>query len=807
MRRQLSTVTAILVLSAIPVIAQWTNRYQRIGQGHHVYVEGYDFPTYSVGITYPAVSPDGRTLAFSSRGWLWTMPSAGGAATRLTRAAGLDSRPAWHPDGRRIAFVRDDTRDTDILEVDLQTGEERALAGGRAAALDPAYSPDGSALYFASAETGDLEIYRLPLAGGEALRVTNARGLDLRPQPAADGALVHVAKRGTGDEVAVVDANGVRRVLALASIASLARPAVSPDGRRVVVSLPVQSSTAWALQLVDVGGSPLTEIVSGGGHPIMPAWSRDGTIYFSRADAKGVFGLWRVPEAGGTPQAVTPTSWDWKAPTTRLLVRTEVAGQGGTVAARLNVVDQHGHPAFAAGQQAWLDGQSGLTFTYSPGTLEFEIPAGEYRVSATRGFEHLPATASGTGAAGATAAVTMRLARLGESWMNGWYGGDHHFHLNYGGQALLAPDALVAMMRGEDLDVATPLSANLHTRRIDEGYFAWTRRELPAIQFGQEVRSHFLGHTGHIGVKSLYWPWYWGPGYPVYGRDDRSNAGALQATRAQGGVNAYVHPVTTRAPFEGDAPRGIPLELVSDAVLGDVDTIELACLWSDELGTADAWYRLLNIGARVMPSAGTDAMVDFFRTMAMGTTRVYVKVPGEFSIERYLEGLKAGHSFVTTGPLVDFRVAGRSPGETIASPSGADVSWEMRIDSSLPAERVEILVNGEVAWTGGPIKAGETHNLRGTVKVPPGGWIAARVHGGTTVWPAMDSYPFAHTAPLWFGSAGSTDPAAAARAAKDLLAALDVAESRIKTSYGDTATPLLLGRIAQARQKLEGMLR
>ena len=45
-----------------PLSAQWTNRYQRIGQGHHVYVEGYDFPTYSVGPTYPAVSPDGRTL-------------------------------------------------------------------------------------------------------------------------------------------------------------------------------------------------------------------------------------------------------------------------------------------------------------------------------------------------------------------------------------------------------------------------------------------------------------------------------------------------------------------------------------------------------------------------------------------------------------------------------------------------------------------------------------------------------------------------------------------------------------------------
>ena len=796
--------TAALLAATLPLSAQWTNRYQRIGQGHHVYVEGYDFPTYSVGITYPAVSPDGATLAFSSRGWIWTMAAAGGPAVRLTRGAAMDSRPAWHPDGTRLAFVRDDTRNTDIVEVTVATGEERVVAGTPAAELDPAYAPDGTALYFASAETGDLEIYRQPLPAGEKLRVTNARGLDLRPQPLADGGLVHVSKRGNGDEVAVLDATGARRVVALASIASLARPAVSPDGRRVAVPPPVLSSTGWALQLLEVGGGPLTEIVSSGGHPIMPAWGRDDTVFFVRADSSGVFRLWRVPAGGGPVSEIVPSAWDWKAPTTRVIVRTTAGGVDA--AARLAVVDGSGHPAFAAGHQAWLDGQTGRVFTYSAGTLEFEMPAGRYQVVATRGFEHLPARGEGTGAAGANAVVTLPLAPLGGDMMRDWYGGDHHFHLNYGGQALLAPEALLPMMRGEDLDVATPLSANLHTRRIDEGYFNWTRRELPAIQFGQEVRSHFLGHTGHIGVRTLYWPWYWGPGYPVYGRDDRSNVDALRATRAQGGVNAYVHPVSNADPFAGGAPRGIPLELVPDAVLGDVDTIELACLWSDELGTAQAWYRLLNVGARVMPSAGTDAMVDFFRTMAIGTTRVYVHVPGGFTLEQYFESLKAGRSFVTSGPLLRFRAGGQEPGGTIAAAS-REVDWDLSVASAVPAARVEILVNGQVAWTGNGAPDAGTQTFKGRLVVPAGGWIAARVHGGTTEWPGMDSYPFAHTAPIWLGSAGSVDPAAASAAAKDLLAALDVAERRITQSYGSTETPVLLGRITQARQKLQAMVR
>ena len=361
------------------------------------------------------------------------------------------------------------------------------------------------ALYYASAETGDLEIYRLDLATQQKSRVTDARGLDLRPQPLANGAVVFVSKRGSGDEVAVVDADGTRRVLALASIASLARPAVSSDGRRVAVPLPVLSSTAWALQVIDVSGGPLTEIVSGGGHPVMPAWSPDGReVFFARADGHGVFGLWRIAAGGGVARPIVPTAWDWKAPTAKL--RREHADSGG------RWPPQHASESSARtgirrsriGISRGSTGRTGAVFTYSSGVLEFEVPAGEYESTSKQPAASNICQRGGhaTPAPGSSAGVTLR--SRGRAWTcdGGLVSGDHHFHLNYGGQVLLAPDALVPMMRGEDLDVATPLSANLHTRRIDEGYFAWTRREPPLIQFGQEVRSHFLGHTGHIGINS-----------------------------------------------------------------------------------------------------------------------------------------------------------------------------------------------------------------------------------------------------------------------------------------------------------------
>jgi TolB protein len=175
-------------------------------------------------------------------------------------------------------------------------------------------------------------------------------------------------------------------------------------------------------------------------------------------------------------------------------------------------------------------------------------------------------------------------------------------------------------------------------------------------------------------------------------------------------------------------------------------------------------------------------------------------------MERYLDGLKAGRSFVTNGPLLQFRVADRQPGDVLATPAGADLAWQLDVASAVPFARVEILVNGEVVWSGDGLQQPGSRTYRGTGPAPAGGWIAARVHGGSMAWPGMDSYPFAHTAPLWVGTAGSVDPAAGARAAKDLLAALDVAEERIARSYEGVETPALLGRIARARAKLRGML-
>jgi len=213
---------------------------------------------------------------------------------------------------------------------------------------------------------------------------------------------------------------------------------------------------------------------------------------------------------------------------------------------------------------------------------------------------------------------------------------------------------------------------------------------------------------------------------------------------------------------------------------------------------------VLNLGIPLAASGGSDVMMDYYRTMAVGSTRVYVRPEGELTRTSYLQALKQGRSFTSNGPMLEFEVNGKGPGDAVDTSSGS-VNWTLNVHSALPLDSLELIVNGTVVETqAGPAEAG-SKRYSGTLEVPSGGWVTARVLGPDGGWPGLDSYLFAETSPVWFGQVGSTDAEAVHRSAEQLLLILDHAEMELKTAYGDNPIPKLLAHFEKARVRLQAM--
>ena len=114
--------------------------------------------------------------------------------------------------------------------------------------------------------------------------------------------------------------------------------------------------------------------------------------------------------------------------------------------------------------------------------------------------------------------------------------------------------------------------------------------------------------------------------------------------------------------------------------------------------------------------------------------------------------MRAGRTFVTNGPLIDFTVDGQNPGATLEKQDSGRVRVRARVLSRLPFEKVEVVQDGEVVAEQ-PSVQGRQALLEREIDVKRGGWLAARVHsnarsrGGARV--------FGHTSPIYVRVTGT----------------------------------------------------
>ena len=352
-----------------------------------------------------------------------------------------------------------------------------------------------------------------------------------------------------------------------------------------------------------------------------------------------------------------------------------------------------------------------------------------------------------------TQTATLTLERLADLPARGWYSGDSHVHDLHQGFGL-THEAFFRQLIAEDLHVTHALIHMDGTRLMGRwsdltGQSSPLSTKTHILQYAQEFRGG-LGHIGMIGIREFI--------LPLHRRRRRYGVRAAIAREhlprgrtLQGGLAGFMHPYTS-APKQ---PINAASTLIAlDAALGLGDYYDIGALYSDERGSADFYYRLLNAGFRIPATGGTDNFSDVWIDPPPGSSRTFARISGPLTLASWMDAIKRGRTYFSSGPLVRFEVEGKGPGEEIAMTSSAPATVHVVADvvSIAPLDAIDIIVNGVVSQT---VRAtNPLHvSLDGQVAVPDGGWVALRASGPKSAY-LGDDYAFAQTTPVYIVRGG-----------------------------------------------------
>ncbi|HKP28591.1 MAG TPA: hypothetical protein VJU15_04285, partial [Gemmatimonadales bacterium] len=148
-----------------------------------------------------SMSPDGRSIIFDLLGHIYELPVEGGTAKRLTDGRSWNLFPRVSPDGRSIAFSSDRSGQFEVWTMDRQGGSLRNVSAARDRSWDnlyrPAWSADGQRIYAAGQGDGaPSQLIAFDLRGGRQVLVRGGPGMS-SPEPETHGSRVFY-ERGDG---------------------------------------------------------------------------------------------------------------------------------------------------------------------------------------------------------------------------------------------------------------------------------------------------------------------------------------------------------------------------------------------------------------------------------------------------------------------------------------------------------------------------------------------------------------------------------------------------------------------------------
>ncbi|MEO6948783.1 MAG: CehA/McbA family metallohydrolase [Ginsengibacter sp.] len=330
---------------------------------------------------------------------------------------------------------------------------------------------------------------------------------------------------------------------------------------------------------------------------------------------------------------------------------------------------------FVNGQRTYVYGDSpSLPYWHEPvmyqvsGNFTIDLFPGKWRISIEHGNEYVPVQEMLEIVAGKKKLVRkFYLTR----WINlpamGWYSGDVHTHHPMNKPSFKA--YLLQMMKAEDLHVANVLimGDRFRTDFKNEGFGKEFRtcQDNRCLVPGQEDPRSDFGHVIALNINEM-------------ARDTtKYNYYDLIFNKVHQNKEALVG--FAHFAYRGE---GVTKGMALYAPTGGINFVEL--LQNTKINTSD-YYDYLNMGFRFSAAAGSD----FPWGSTIGDCRTFVYTGKEFSADKWFEGLKAGHTFVSNGPALLFEADGKIPGMEIQATAGSTIQLKVKAISNKAIGKIE----------------------------------------------------------------------------------------------------------------------
>ncbi|GAB3333556.1 hypothetical protein GCM10027299_41210 [Larkinella ripae] len=441
---------------------------------------------------------------------------------------------------------------------------------------------------------------------------------------------------------------------------------------------------------------------------------------------------------------------------------------------------------------------------YVNGRFRLRLPPGSYQLTLSKGPEFLDQHHPITVQAGKPQKKTYRMTRWIDMATRGWYSTDGHIHIR---RSPREDPLLMSWLQAEDVRVGVLLRMGdfweTYYPQYAFGEAGVYRRDNYLLVSGQEdPRTPELGHALGYGAADKV----------RFSKDYYHYDAVFDKLHQLGGISGYAHHAET---FHGY--RGLTL----DGLRGKVDVLEILqyCVDEKPLRTAH-YYHLLDLGFPVTATAGSDfpwcgqdhGHGPPEHSARIGNARFYVHTDGPLTNQSWKTGLKAGHTVVTSGPMLDFRVNSARPGDRLALKKGAKLTISAQAfghEKQVPLEKIELIGHGKVLATVTRQDAGQSARQL-TVQVQldtltRGIWLAARCFAGPQ--------QAAHTTPVYvtIDGGGFHNPETAEPYLKLSENYLREIEQELEKESGNPEFRLwhykkgLKTRIAETREVIDGL--